>query len=92
LCRDSSRVWGSAYAPQFLLAVTEYIEAIALHLGYKTEHVRRQYTLADPQGLATTVLKSTPQGCIFLDGNLCTIYDARPKACHDFPHIALGTR
>jgi uncharacterized protein len=68
------------------------IETIARHLRYETEQVRRQYTIADPEGLATRVLKSTPQGCIFLDGNLCTIYEARPKACRDFPHIALGTR
>jgi Fe-S-cluster containining protein len=30
-------------------------------------------------------------GCIFLDGNLCMIYEARPKTCRDFPHVAVGT-
>ena len=31
------------------------------------------------------VLKSSP--CAFLDGdNYCTIYEARPKACREYPH------
>jgi Fe-S-cluster containining protein len=68
------------------------IETIARHLGYETELVVRQYTTADSDALTTRVLKSTPEGCIFLDGNLCTIYEARPKACRDFPHVAPGTR
>jgi Fe-S-cluster containining protein len=68
------------------------IETIARHLGYEPEHIVRQYTGADPGSFTTRTLKSTPQGCIFLDGNLCTIYDARPQACRDFPHVSLSTR
>jgi Fe-S-cluster containining protein len=29
---------------------------------------------------------------VFLDGNLCLIYDARPKACRNFPHLGLAMR
>jgi Fe-S-cluster containining protein len=29
--------------------------------------------------------------CVFLDGNLCMIYESRPKTCRNFPHVALGT-
>jgi Fe-S-cluster containining protein len=68
------------------------IEAIAHHLGYKTEHIAQQYTMADPDTPAKRVLQSLPEGCVFLDGNLCTIYEARPKACREFPHVALGHR
>ena len=32
-----------------------------------------------------TRMKQIP--CPFLDGNLCTIYDDRPKDCRDFPHL-----
>jgi len=32
----------------------------------------------------------TDAGCIFLDGNDCTIYEARPATCHDFPHLVRG--
>jgi Fe-S-cluster containining protein len=68
------------------------IETIARHLQCDVQHVMRQYTIADPDSLTTRVLKNTPQGCVFLDGNLCTIYESRPKACRDFPHVALSTR
>jgi Fe-S-cluster containining protein len=28
-----------------------------------------------------------PAPCPLLDGNLCLVYDARPKACRDYPHL-----
>jgi len=31
-----------------------------------------------------------PSGCVFLDGNDCTIYDFRPKTCEGFPHLLRG--
>ena len=67
------------------------IESIARHLGTTTEAVRRLYTEADPGAPALRTLRSSAAGCIFLDGNLCSIYEARPKACRDFPHVAVGT-
>lgn len=36
------------------------------------------------------VLKRTEKGCVFLDGNLCTVYEARPSTCDDFPHLIRG--
>lgn len=49
----------------------------------------KQYTQEDPeQGI---ILKFTPgQGCVFLDGNDCTVYEARPAICVDFPHLVRG--
>jgi hypothetical protein len=29
--------------------------------------------------------------CVILDGNLCIIYETRPKTCRDFPHVVVGT-
>ncbi len=29
-------------------------------------------------------------GCIFLSGNECTVYDARPESCQKFPHVVRG--
>jgi hypothetical protein len=43
----------------------------------------------DPELPAARIIRNSAKGCIFLDGNLCTIYDARPKTCRDFPHVAL---
>jgi uncharacterized protein len=66
------------------------IATIARHLNYEADHVTRQYTTVDPEAPARRLLESTTAGCVFLDGNLCTIYEVRPKACRDFPHVALG--
>ena len=63
---------------------------IASHLGVTVEAVARTYTVADPEVSTSRVLRTSPQGCVFLEGNLCTIYKARPKACRDFPHVAVG--
>jgi hypothetical protein len=67
------------------------IETIARSLDLPADEVTRIYTSPDPDAPAMRVLKSTPGGCIFLRGNLCTVYAARPNACRDFPHITLGT-
>ena len=29
-------------------------------------------------------------GCVFLSGNECTVYDARPESCQRFPHVVRG--
>jgi Fe-S-cluster containining protein len=34
--------------------------------------------------------RSREQGCVFLDGNTCTVYEARPDACQRFPHLVRG--
>ena len=66
------------------------IANIASHLGATVEAVARTYTVADPEVPASRILRTSPQGCVFLEGSLCTIYEARPKACRDFPHVAVG--
>ena len=34
--------------------------------------------------------RSKETGCVFLDGKLCTVYEARPATCEDFPHLVRG--
>jgi uncharacterized protein len=70
----------------------EEIETIAEHLGTTPEEVARQHTESDPEAPETRVLRSEKDGCVFLSGNLCTIYEARPRACREFPRIARGRR
>lgn len=73
-----------------IVAVTEAeIESIARYLNSPVEDVRRQYTTPDPEKPGARILASDPGGCVFLDGNLCIIYEARPAACRDFPHVSL---
>jgi uncharacterized protein len=66
------------------------IERIASYLGTTPEAVGRLYTAPDPDASAARVLRNSREGCVFLDGNLCMIYDARLKTCRDFPHVAVG--
>jgi uncharacterized protein len=36
------------------------------------------------------IIKRNPDGCPFLVGNLCSVYDDRPSTCQDFPHLVRG--
>jgi len=67
------------------------IESIAKYLGTTPEGVAHHYTVPMPESRADRILRSSRNGCIFLDGSLCAIYEARPKACRGFPHVAVGT-
>jgi uncharacterized protein len=67
------------------------IENIASELGAPAAEVTRLYTVPDPGAPGSRILLTLEAGCVFLDGNLCMIYDARPKACREFPHVAVGS-
>jgi Fe-S-cluster containining protein len=59
------------------------IERIAKFLRMKPGDFTEQYLRIDEDN--DFVLKSSP--CPFLDGeNYCSIYEARPKACREYPH------
>jgi Fe-S-cluster containining protein len=66
------------------------IANIAAYVGITSEECARLYTIPDPDAPALRRLRNSGEGCVFLDGNLCMIYEARPKACRDFPHVAAG--
>ena len=67
------------------------LECIASHLGISVEAAIRLYTEPDPEALVLRTLRNAAEACVFLSGTLCTIYEARPKACREFPHVAVGT-
>ena len=64
------------------------IPKLARHLGVTPAVFLRDYTQQSPEeGL---VLRRTSEGCVFLEGNLCSVYEARPHTCQDFPHTVRG--
>ena len=70
---------------------TAEIEAIARYLGMPVNEVVRQYTAPDPERPGSRILLNTHDACVFLEGNLCMVYEARPSACRNFPHVAPRT-
>ena len=66
------------------------IEHIANYIGTTPEEVARLYTVPDRDAPALRILRNSGNACVFLNGNLCMIYQARPTACREFPHVSAG--
>lgn len=64
------------------------IDVLARAIGASRQEFLKNYTQhSEEEGL---ILRRSEQGCVFLSGTLCTIYDIRPMTCQDFPHLARG--
>jgi len=64
------------------------IEKLAKFLRISREQFIAEYTAKDAEG--DRILKQTAQGCIFLNGTECTVYEQRPSTCESFPHLVKG--
>ena len=64
------------------------VEKLARFLGISEKRFFEDYTTTDQDG--ATILRRTERGCVFLDGNDCTVYEARPGNCERFPHLLRG--
>jgi len=65
------------------------VEHLARHLGIPPKKLLAEYTATGAQG--ELILRHTASGCVFLDGNDCTVYEARPGNCERFPHLLRGS-
>jgi Fe-S-cluster containining protein len=65
------------------------VERLAKYLRVKPERVAADYVVeSEEEG---HVLRRDEQtGCVFLSGNECTVYEARPESCQRFPHVVRG--
>lgn len=71
------------------VAITERdIEKLAKFVGASEREFVEQYTVRDDAG--AMLLKRNERGCVFLEGNLCSVYEARPQNCANFPHVVRG--
>ncbi|MBC7926766.1 MAG: YkgJ family cysteine cluster protein [Bryobacteraceae bacterium] len=61
---------------------------LSRYLGLPPAQFLRDY--AEESKDEGAILRRNDQGCVFLDGNFCTVYDARPHTCQDFPHTVRG--
>ena len=64
------------------------VEHLAKFLRIKPVDFLRDYTEEDED--EGVILKRNEDGCVFLDGNLCSVYEARPHTCELFPHLVKG--
>ncbi len=65
------------------------VERLSKFLRIKPAQFLLDYTdISEDEGV---ILKRTEEdGCVFLEGTTCTIYEARPDTCQDFPHLLRG--
>ena len=65
------------------------VEKLAKFLRLREKDFLDQYTMTGEDG--ELILKRTKEaGCVFLAGNECTVYEARPGNCERFPHVLKG--
>jgi Fe-S-cluster containining protein len=65
------------------------IEKLAKFVGTSELEFVDQFTALDGSG--ARILKRNEGGCVFLEGNLCSVYEARPVNCANFPHVVRGS-
>jgi Fe-S-cluster containining protein len=65
------------------------IERLTHLLGISEKAFLEKYTARGEND--ALILRRTSAGCVFLSGNDCTVYDARPGNCERFPHLLRGS-
>jgi hypothetical protein len=65
------------------------VEHLARYLGLRPQKFLDEYTMRNKD--EELILRRTEkEGCVFLQGNECTVYEARPGNCEKFPHLLRG--
>ena len=57
--------------------------------GMKPAEFLAEYTVESEEE-GRILRRSEAEGCVFLDGKTCTVYEARPDTCSRFPHLVRG--
>jgi Fe-S-cluster containining protein len=65
------------------------IVSMSKFIGMSVPQFKRDYTQVDAEE-GMVLKRDEAKGCVFLSGNLCTIYEARPSSCEYFPHVVKG--
>ena len=65
------------------------VEKLSKYLRLKPARFLADFTeQSEEEGVVLKRDRKT--GCVFLNGNECTVYDARPDSCQKFPHVVRG--
>jgi hypothetical protein len=73
------------------------IDRLARHLHVTPEKFIAEYTqpddeagLGEDEASGLNLKFSAETGCVFLEGKLCSVYEARPDICQRYPHLVRG--
>ena len=65
------------------------VERLSKHLRQKPARFLAEFTEESAEE-GVILRRDKKTGCVFLSGNECTVYDARPESCQRFPHVVRG--
>ena len=65
------------------------VERLSKHLRQKPGRFLAEFTEESAEE-GVVLRRDKKTGCVFLSGNECTVYDARPESCQRFPHVVRG--
>ena len=65
------------------------VERLARHFSMTRAGFLAKYTVPSEEE-GTILRRIDAHGCVFLEGNTCTVYEARPDTCQRFPHMVRG--
>ncbi len=65
------------------------IEKLCKFLGIARKEFVEKYTMI-AEDKSRILKRNEKKGCVFLNGNDCTVYEARPIDCSGFPHLVKG--
>ena len=65
------------------------IDRLARHFRLPPARIAAEYVVANEE--EGHILRRREDGsCVFLSGNECTVYEARPDVCQRYPHLVRG--
>jgi Fe-S-cluster containining protein len=66
------------------------VERLAKFLRVRPARVLADYVVENEEE-GHVLRRDDEAGCVFLSGNECTVYEARPESCQRFPHVVRGS-
>jgi Fe-S-cluster containining protein len=80
-CGDCCRWSGS------VLLTDRDIARLAKELGLSQQEFINRHTRLAPNRTQLALIDNPDESCSFLDGNRCSVYEARPEQCRSFPYV-----
>jgi Fe-S-cluster containining protein len=65
------------------------IERLAKHFSISRAQFLAEYT-SESEDEGRILRRTDATGCVFLEGTMCGVYEARPETCSRFPHLVRG--